>query len=245
MNAKLIIFTFPQNSDTVSTLSEVDSIDDFPPPLVQSDIEERIDATFALANDATYYKAYGRLDGFRKHMQQVHNITLAKRNPVALRPYVNKKRGAPAKDSFKKANRRSTREEFLADIPEPYSTKNNEANTAQEPISLQRPVVLKPVTSAANQMTSRAILDKIHGDFMDAQKTSKAKSFSTGATGPFDSFDREELTQQLQAKMKQCNDLQEQCTVLRLERYEYIEALKMSEEMRTLLKDRLAAVEGR
>ncbi|KAI1852903.1 hypothetical protein JX265_012931 [Neoarthrinium moseri] len=83
-----------------------------------------------------------------------------------------------------------------------------------------------------------AELSRSHEDYLPPAPPTVAPAPAAVLSTPgpvdaiFDTLSREELVWKLRAKIKECDGLQEQTRILRMERDEYIEALKISEELR-------------
>ncbi|KAI1331516.1 hypothetical protein F5Y16DRAFT_360132 [Xylariaceae sp. FL0255] len=156
-------------------------------------------------------RSYGRFDHYRKHMRVAHSKLVEARHPK----------------KYRLSNGQLRIPQSSPTVHSQLSQANSSAITS---VSTQE--VSTTSLASSHRSPSLSIDVKVNG-------SSSTPGLVTHTLSNLESRDRGELLQLLGAKIHECEELRRQCEIARMERDEYLDALKMSEESRARLEAKM------
>ncbi|KAI0134041.1 hypothetical protein BJ170DRAFT_182781 [Xylariales sp. AK1849] len=177
----------------------------------------------------------GRFDLYRRHMQVSHGDTVGKlRGPGAGGRSTEKKFRDQRRESQQEAlpesrvlARRTRTHGAAVSKPPP-----NKILSARVSVPKPRPPPPPPTRDLSDGMGTHALPQRS----TTKTATATAELPILGTLRPFnenfESMSQDELVLRLRAKTRECEELQQKCRILTLEKEEYVEALAISEQLR-------------
>ncbi|KAI0006889.1 hypothetical protein F4779DRAFT_542971 [Xylariaceae sp. FL0662B] len=130
----------------------------------------------------------------------------------------------------KLTHRDALKAEYIADPRDPIFGRQSASSSADlvhpQPTVAQSPRIPE-ANGYRNKAPARPQLDS----------TDQSRASGSADAVSLDRLSRAELMRMLRSKTQECEQLQKQCKILALEKNEYVEALRLSEEMRARLGD--------
>lgn len=156
-------------------------------------------------------RSFGRFDNFKRHMESSHGILVS-----------------PGSANEDDADDDGTRETTQRAFPLPPS--NSAFSAARPKADTHLPVLPVPVSQHSHLRQPKA--PSINNGKPLMGKANILPDLRSTDREDLESLDKHELIRRLRSKLMECEQLQHQCHVLTLERDEYADAFRMSENNR-------------